>query len=180
MFRDKEILHQVLNVKASIHHLDLAIKEIHCKVFQKQHPKYDQEINASCDKDASKIDLMIEKMNKILVDDETTDLSSQMRYLTDALRSIQGEISGAEHLSRQLHQRAQDISHQYKVTEQMINELKGCVSIARACLNTEKDNIKFRDINEKLDAIIKKQDIFEKLIQRKNPESKVRKVIKSN
>jgi energy-converting hydrogenase A subunit M len=66
MFRDKEILHQVLNVKAAVHHLDLAVKEIHCKVFQKYHPRYDHELNASCDKDSPKLDLMIEKMNEIL------------------------------------------------------------------------------------------------------------------
>ncbi len=139
MFRDKEILHQVLNVKTAIHQLDLAVKEIHCKVFQKHHPKYDQEINASCDKEESKIDLMIEKMNAIIGDDETANLSSQMRYLKDSLNSIQGEISGAEHLSRQLHNRAEDNANMYKKAETMINELKGVVAMARASLADKKE-----------------------------------------
>jgi len=143
MFRDKEILQQVLNVKAIVHHVDLAVKEIHHKVFQKHYPKYDEEMNASVDPTIKYIESELKeikwKMDQILGDDEKVDLSSQLRYLTEAFNSIEGQISGAKDLARKLEVRAEDNAHQYKVTEQMINELKGVVSMARAALVDKKE-----------------------------------------
>jgi hypothetical protein len=146
MFRDKEILHQVLNVKAAIHDINLAVKDIHCKVSQISHHKYDQERTPICQACDEPLGMILEEirelklqMKEIIGDDETADLSSQMRYLSDSLKSIQGEISGAENLSRQLHNRAEDNANMYKKAETMINELKGVVSMARASLADKKE-----------------------------------------
>jgi hypothetical protein len=148
MFRDKEILEKVINIHTNLHYLSKEMKEIHCKLFQKPHPKFDQELNCSIESNNNdiKLDLVIEKLNTILGDDNSIGLMDQMRYLTNALNNVQGKISCAEHLSIQLHQQAEDNSNMYKKAETMINELKGCISMARASLNTVKKKPTIRKI----------------------------------
>ncbi len=136
MFKDSEIISHLIQVKTLLRDIKLELHE-HFKSYK---DKYDKELDGSCSNESSKMDLMIEKIDQILGDDDTCSLSTQLRYVTSAINSIQDEISHAKHLSKQLETRAEDNANMYKKAEVLINELKGTVSISRAALVDRKEH----------------------------------------
>lgn len=136
MFRDSEIIGLIQELMANTKYMCIELHKLNSKLQN----KYDKELDGSCSNESSKMDLIIEKMDQILGDDETCDLSSQLRYVTNSMNSIQGEISHAKHLAKQLENRAEDNANMYKKAEMLINELKGAVSISRAALVDRKEH----------------------------------------